>query len=603
MNGSDGAGCGGGGLGFQAGAEADRFNGILCGSFFYEDSGMTNHSISQPAARTFTVVDLVAAALEGRMRIPEFQRPLRWQWEDVRRLFDSIVKGYPIGNLLLWKRPAPAAQIKLGGLRMQAKSFDEGWWVVDGQQRLTSLANALTEAGRQDDRFALAYDLRQSTFVRQSNEENGYLVPLPVLFDLQRLIRWFTKEHPEASDKLDEASRVTRSIREYQVPAYLVDQNDETILRDIFDRMNNYGKRLSRAEVFSALHPGQRIAEEPFSRIQRIAESIHSNQGFGIIDDDTVLQTVLARRGGNVTREIRGEFLPPERIRGPRDFGAEIEEDAYQKGEIALSLAVAFLQKEAGVPHFAFLPYRYLLVILTRFFAHFPEPTPRNSVLLRRWFWRAALIGPAPFTASWTNAVRTLATRIIANDEIGSIQRLLENPINQPLPMPKLTGFRTNTAAGRIIVSALWTLKPRSPLTGASYDRLQLAEALQPDTTLANVVQRILAREPEQCRPWAANRILVLEEMQGDLADLLIEPSLWREGDEFEFLASHALNQELIQALSRQDKKAFLEGRQHRIEQVVNNFIERMTEAHLEDTPPLDSFDLDDEEERDDALA
>lgn len=91
--------------------------------------------------------------------------------------------------------------------------------------------------------------------------------------------------------------------------------------------------------------------------------------------------------------------------------------------------------------------------------------------------------------------------------------------------------------------------------------------------------------------------------MQGDLADLLIEPSLWREGDEFEFLASHALNQELIQALSRQDKKAFLEGRQHRIEQVVNNFIERMTEAHLEDTPPLDSFDLDDEEERDDALA
>lgn len=129
---------------------------------------MTHQSISQPAARTFSVVDLVAAAIEGRIRIPEFQRPLRWQWEDVCRLFDSIVKGYPIGNLLLWKRPAPAADIKLGGLRFQARKFDEGWWVVDGQQRLTSLASALSEAGGRDERFALAYDLRGKKFVRPS---------------------------------------------------------------------------------------------------------------------------------------------------------------------------------------------------------------------------------------------------------------------------------------------------------------------------------------------------------------------------------------------------------------------------------------------------
>ena len=181
---------------------------------------MTNQSISQPAVRTFSVVDLVAAAIEGRIRIPEFQRPLRWQWEDVRRLFDSIVKGYPIGNLLLWKRFAPAADIKLGGLRFRARKFDEGWWVVDGQQRLTSLASALSEAGGRDERFALAYDLRGKKFVRPSREEDGYIVPLPILFDLQRLIHWFTKDHQEASERLDEASRVTRAICEYQVPAY-----------------------------------------------------------------------------------------------------------------------------------------------------------------------------------------------------------------------------------------------------------------------------------------------------------------------------------------------------------------------------------------------
>lgn len=564
---------------------------------------MTNQSISQPAARTFSVVDLVAAAVEGRIRIPEFQRPLRWQWEDARRLFDSIVKGYPIGNLLLWKRPAPAADIKLGGLRFQARKFDEGWWVVDGQQRLTSLASALSEAGGRDERFALAYDLRGKKFVRPSREEDGYIVPLPILFDLQRLIRWFTKDHQEASEKLDEASRVTRAIREYQVPAYLVDQDDEAILRDIFDRLNNYGKRLSRAEVFSALHPGKASSMEPFSHFQQIAESIHDERGFGVLDDHTVLEAVLARRGADVTRDIRAEFS--NQTREPRDFGNEAPEEAYRQGELALSRAVAFLQEDAGVPHFAFLPYRYLLVVLTRFFAHFPEPNPRNRVLLRRWFWRAALIGPGPFTSNWTNAMRILATRIVANDETGSIQQLLSKPIDQSLSPPSLTGFRTSSAASRIVLSALWALKPRSLLTGQPYDRQQLIEALQPDATLAGVAQRILNREPENQKAWAANRILVLEaedELPMSVAELLIKRLLGGEISVCELFASHALDTELVKILA-ENKTAFLDGRQHRIKQVVADFIERMAETRLEDTPPLDSFDLDDmEAERDDAL-
>lgn len=116
---------------------------------------MTNSSMSQPSARTYSVVNLVAAALEERIRIPQFQRPLRWQWEDVRRLFDSIIKGYPIGNLLLWKRLAPEANVNLGALHFKARQFDEGWWVVDGQQRLTSLANALSIESEEDERFSL----------------------------------------------------------------------------------------------------------------------------------------------------------------------------------------------------------------------------------------------------------------------------------------------------------------------------------------------------------------------------------------------------------------------------------------------------------------
>ncbi len=567
---------------------------------------MAYTSISQPVAKTVSVVDLVDETLKGRIRIPEFQRPLRWQWEDVRRLFDSIVKGYPIGSLLLWIRPAPQATIHLGGLRIPARQFDDGWWVVDGQQRLTSLANALSAEGSRDERFALSYDLEQQTFRHPSREEAGHLIPLPVLFDLQRLVRWFTKEHPEAGEHLDEASRVTRAIREYQVPAYLVSQEEESVLRDIFDRMNNYGKRLSRAEVFAALHPAPGSAVEPASRFQQIAESIEAERGFGLLDDDTVLRSVLARRGGNVTRDIRVEFS--ESTQKARDFGGEQAETAYREGARALSRAIVFLQEDAGVPHFAFLPYRYLLVVLTRFFAHFPEPEPRNCILLRRWFWRAAMTGPGPFASSWTNAMQILATRISANDENGSVQQLLAAPLDARLRLPSLTGFRTSAAASRIVLSALWALRPCSLLTGRPYERSDLAESIQSEGTAAAIARRILNRAPNDQVAWAANRILVLDqELPGTPADLLVSPPLERESNAAEFLASHALDETLLAALSQGDKTAFLNTRQQRLADIVRDFLEVMAATQLEDTPPLDSLDLDDpddlDEGRDDSLA
>lgn len=555
---------------------------------------MSTNSIPQPAATTFAVVDLVSATVEGRIRIPEFQRPLRWQWQDVQRLFDSIVKGYPIGNLLLWKRPAPEADIQLGSLRIKARHFDEGWWVVDGQQRLISLANALSEEGGGNSRFSLAYDLENGSVVGREKEESGYVIPLPILFDLQKLVRWFTKDHPEAIEKLDEASRITRVIRDYKVPAYLVDQNDEGILRDIFDRMNNYGKRLRKAEVFTALHTRGEGGGEPFSNFQQIAESIHAERGFGMIDDDTVMRAVLARRGGDVTRDIRIEFS--KSTREGRDFGDESPEKAYREGGAALTRAIVFLQEEAGVPHFAFLAYRYLLVALTRFFAHFPSPRSRNQDLLTRWFWRATMTGPGPFSSSWTIAGRTLAARIKKNDEDGSVQALLESPIDNKLHLPKLTEFRTNTAPSRIVLSALWKLGPRSPLTGQVYDREQLSRAIEPDGTLAAVTPRIFSREPEKHRAWAANRMLIAdeEELPGSLIDLLINRPLERSGDDNTFLASHAINTEMVFALVRGDKSDFLERRQTHIFYIVKDFLVRMAGIGFEDTLPLDSFDLDD---------
>ena len=84
-------------------------------------------------------------------------------------------------------------------------------------------------------------------------------------------------------------------------------------------------------------------------------------------------------RGRDVQREIRLEFDVRNR-RGVPELNDD-EATAFAAGEAALGRTVDFMLR-AGVPHVTLLPYRYLLVVLTRVFAHRPEPDPVNGRLL-----------------------------------------------------------------------------------------------------------------------------------------------------------------------------------------------------------------------------
>lgn len=98
---------------------------------------------------------------------------------------------------------------------------------------------------------------------------------------------------------------MAKAIRLYGIPAYVVKQQDEAVLRDIFDRMNNYGKRLTRAEVFFALHGGEGEARP--RTFSDIVEHINVAHGFGEIDEDTVLRALLGQaRFGRHARYSRG---------------------------------------------------------------------------------------------------------------------------------------------------------------------------------------------------------------------------------------------------------------------------------------------------------
>ena len=79
------------------------------------------------------IIKYIDDAMLGELNVPEFQRRYVWRPSKVADLVDSLWRGYPIGTLLLWESSydSPRTALSAQGRKL---------WIVDGQQRVTSLA-------------------------------------------------------------------------------------------------------------------------------------------------------------------------------------------------------------------------------------------------------------------------------------------------------------------------------------------------------------------------------------------------------------------------------------------------------------------------------
>ncbi|MFC3494395.1 DUF262 domain-containing protein [Glycomyces rhizosphaerae] len=551
---------------------------------------------AQPRADAFPMDDVMRYAWKGIIRVPHFQRGFRWSSKDVIRLFDSILRGYPIGSLLLWVRNADAETLTLGALSIEAPANDQAWWVVDGQQRIISLANALHSDGAGDDRFNLYYDLDTKNFTTPSarNRSSESLIPLPVLWDLEKLLGWFAKRGVQHNpERLAEATRVAKRLREYRIPAYLVEHGDQATLTDIFDRMNNYGKRLSRSEIFEALTASPEAEADKQLTLSKIAERINATTQFGIIPERAILAAFLARRGTDPMRDVRSEF-DQRSDQGSGDFPEETDEEARENCAVALEQAVHFLQHSAGVPHISMLSYESLLVVLTRFFAHFPDPSSNSLLLLRRWYWRTAIAGPTIFKGSFTQMNRALPRRIVPGKETESVQGLLAAIAGKHEIPPTPEMLRTNTASSKHILCSWWELRPRSFETGEPFTIADIEAAIDRNSTARDAVQQLYIPRRGGRSSSPANYLLLpsVSEPVDDLVSVLSSPIVDQQATASTF-HSHLLDEAAVNMLRGDDFHGFLEHRGAAIDRQLRRFLIRMTEWDLEDTPDIALFELD----------
>ena len=100
-----------------------------------------------------TIANALRQIQERRLILPAIQGEYVWKPSQVIRVFDSVMRGYPVGSFLSWRvMPDTISDFKFYGFMKDYSAFDnrhnpvidiptdrEVVAILDGQQRLTSL--------------------------------------------------------------------------------------------------------------------------------------------------------------------------------------------------------------------------------------------------------------------------------------------------------------------------------------------------------------------------------------------------------------------------------------------------------------------------------
>jgi hypothetical protein len=85
----------------------------------------------------------------GGIQLPDFQREFKWEDERIRSLLVTILRGHPLGVVMLLK--TGSEQVRFKPRPVEGVTLPDGTapsaLLLDGQQRLTSLTQALTGSG------------------------------------------------------------------------------------------------------------------------------------------------------------------------------------------------------------------------------------------------------------------------------------------------------------------------------------------------------------------------------------------------------------------------------------------------------------------------
>lgn len=338
--------------------------------------------MKQPKPDTMNYPTLLHEIESGVMKVPDFQRPVVWDISQTLFLLDSIARGFPIGTFILWEsQERMKSHRNIGDLPL--KEVPEGRmvsYVLDGQQRITSLFACLRKAEIEGKKYEAYCDLDAAEesgemFVLSSTDPSRFASLADVLGDNPQVT--YDGLTPQRKARFN---AIREAFRLYMFSVVKVTDLPLDTVCEIFSRINNTGTELDVFDLMVA-----KTWSDDFNLRERYDDLVRELERvkYEGLSPSVILQAVSCVIKKSCTRKA---ILSISRAQ---------MKDGWEPAVEAVRLAVDFLRDVIGVPVWRLLPYQGVVAPLTYFYHanNGKTPTVEQTEQLRRFFWRVCLSG------------------------------------------------------------------------------------------------------------------------------------------------------------------------------------------------------------------
>jgi hypothetical protein len=350
------------------------------------------------------------------MALPDFQRDFVWDPSATDELIESIISNFPAGSLLRIKNGhqllfQPRA---IEGAPTLAKEHAPSYLILDGQQRLTSLYQALYGAGEhryyldlagleakkdlEDCAFYLKADDGQAQFGTIEQQAAKLVFPMGALFGATGFEGWATNVQAvrckDMAEMLDLQARLNKlhkewlePVEQYEFPMVTLNENTSgEAVCTIFETLNRTGVKLGVWDLLTARFWAHDLN---LRQLWDEARSDHEVLEDYDIDPYYVLQVVgLLEPGVDKSGVPRAPSIKRKAILQMTVPQARAGWDAATEG---LCSILRLLRDDCGVLVPGLIPYTTILIPMAAVWASQRDVTGAdegaNRLKLLRWFW------------------------------------------------------------------------------------------------------------------------------------------------------------------------------------------------------------------------
>jgi len=356
-------------------------------------------------------------------QIPTFQRDVVWEKENVKKLWDSIYKFYPLGSILVWKTDIKLQNHrKIGGHKISEGTFSrsEYQYILDGQQRTTSLLTSLyggtiegqdgfdpsiyidlaieDETDTDDDSYKKRFlywdeiNDKEGNFKRNTGRQNkfnaGLIVKLlSIKNDFGSVERSIVESEYDDYKDYDHPIRVQlRRLKQvldnYRLSFIELKGIQVSEVCQIFERINQAGKPLDIFDIVVAKTFRPESAEEQGFYLREYIDGFRklNNSNFLQISDFDYLQIIAILIRENIEKSGIWNITP----RYLNDIKTEQIEEIWEPAKKAINKTFDFFENTLNIKGPQLIPYRYFYLTIAAYF--FNNNNPDYSYL-KKYFW------------------------------------------------------------------------------------------------------------------------------------------------------------------------------------------------------------------------